>query len=289
MSGLSPRTHGKLYIAASLGDAVSALSERGKSGAPLAGATWVMRAPIRQERGDMAYVAIGGVDVLRRLDIGDHEITIGACVTHAQLVAAVAGMAEFQALAQAAAAAANPAIREVATVGGNLCSVGFAASDLVPALLCLDATIEMEGVNGAERISIQRFLETRSALPPGHLLRRVIVARQPGRSAHVRLPLRKAGDYPVANVSLAVRFGADAAVDDVRVAVGSVETVARRWSGLESRLSGIPLHPGKAFEMAQADLDAFQGRDGIEAPGWYRVQVLPSLVRRAILAILGPS
>ena len=133
----------RLHVANSLSEAVAALAERGPSGAPLAGATWIMRAPLREERQDLSYVAISKIEELRSVDILGSEISIGSCVTHAELAHALAPLPECRALAQAAARSANPSIRGVATLGGNLCACGFAAADLVPALICLEAEVEL--------------------------------------------------------------------------------------------------------------------------------------------------
>ena len=59
-------------------------------------------------------------------------------------------------------------------------------------------------IGSRERMSLQRFLGIRSTLAAGHLLTRIILPRNGRRTAHARLSLRKAGDYPVAIVSLAV-------------------------------------------------------------------------------------
>ena len=278
-----------LVIATAVADAVAALAGHGEGAAPLAGATWIMRAPVRQEPFARSYVAIGMIDELRHIEISDREVVIGSCATHAQLAAALASVPECHALAIAAASAANPAIRQVATIGGNLCTAAFAASDLVPALLCLEADIELATMGGIERMPIDRFLAKRGDLATGTLLTRVIVPRNPLRSVHVRLPLRKAGDYPVAIVSLAADFKPAGAVENIRITVGSVESVARRWETLEAELAGRTLDPQTAFELAEAHAEAFKGRDGVEAPGWYRVKVLPSLVRRAAQALLNRS
>ena len=69
------------------------------------------------------------------------------------------------------------------------------------------------------------------------------------------------------------------------VAIGSVEPVARRWEQLETSLVGHSLDPRRAAEQAERFCGDFLGREGVEAPGWYRVKVLPSLVRRAVLAL----
>jgi carbon-monoxide dehydrogenase medium subunit len=272
----------RLYVATSLADGVAALKERGAQGAPLAGATWIMRAPLRRERLDLSYVALSRIDDLRRVTVDERHIGIGACVTHAELARALADEPGCRALAIAAGKSANPAIREVATIGGNLCTFAFAASDLVPAMLCLDAEVELETPAGTERVGVDRFLKLRSKLEPGCLLRRILVPRTHGRSAHIRLPLRKAGDYPVAIVSVAVTMRAGGHVDRAVVAVGSVEAQARRWEHLEVGIAGGPLDPQRAASLAQQHSGDFDGRDGVEAPGWYREKVLPTLVRRAI-------
>jgi carbon-monoxide dehydrogenase medium subunit len=101
----------------------------------------------------------------------------------------------------------------------------------------------------------------------------------------MRLPLRRAGDYPVAIVSIAAALGRDGLVASARVAVGSVEPAARRWRQLEADLIGRSLDSGWAAGKAESYSEDFRGRDGVEVPGWYRVKVLPILVRRAVDAI----
>ena len=275
----------RLYIAPTLDDAVAALAERGRDGAPLAGATWIMRAPLREERHDLSYVAISKIASLRELSVGEREVSIGACVTHAEIARELTSVPDCRALALAAGNAANPAIRQVATIGGNLCAANFAAADLVPALLCLDTEIELHGLGGAEQIPLSRFLEIRTSFAPGRLVRRVIVRRTPRHSVHVRLPLRKAGDYPVAIFSLAVTFDAAGVVTSASAAVGSVEAAARRWHELEAELIGHPLDPAHAAEKAEHHCATLRARDGVEAPGWYRLKVLPNLVRKAANAM----
>ncbi len=278
-----------LYVASSLPAALDALAERGADGAPLAGGTWIMRAPIRHEKHKPAYVALSNLSELKAIDISDRSIELGAGASHASIATALADLPELAVLAHAAGHSANPAVRSVATVGGNLCTSAFAAADLVPALLCLGADVEIAARDGRERMSLERFLIARHSLEPGRLLTKVIVPRCATRTAHARLPLRKAGDYPVAVLSLAVVLNDAGKVDTARIAVGSVEPVARRWERLETALCGDILDPQEASRAALRFSDDFTGRDGIEAPGWYRVSVLPALVRRAAAAALAAS
>jgi len=275
----------QLYLPTSLTDAMAALVERGAEGAALAGATWVMRAALRNETARSAYVAVSTLEELQHVHVDANQIDIGACVTHAQLVASIAHLAEYKALATAARSAANPAVREVATVGGNLCASGFVASDLVPALLCLDATVDLQTPRGSEQLPLDRFLALRDEFAPGWLVLRIRVPRHDGHSAHIRLPLRVAGDYPVAILSLALRLAPAGHVIDARVVVGSVERTARRWTRLEAGIIGQPLDAPALVDMASAYSSDFEGRDGVEASGPYRVKVLPRLALRAIESI----
>ncbi len=236
-----------------------------------------MRAPIRQERQHRSYVAISKIDELRKVEILDREIRIGACVTHAELATSLASPCRNAGrLPRPPAIPPIPAIRQVATVGGNLCTSTFAAADLVPALMCLEAELDLETPRGSERMTVERFLEIRTGMEPGCLLRRVVVPRAARRSVHVRLPLRKAGDYPVAIVSMAAKLNSSGIVTGADVVVGAVEPKARRWKRLEADLVGHAIDPRRCAEKAEQCSDDFQGRDGIEAPGWYRVKVLAS-------------
>lgn len=256
-----------------------AVAARGAGAAVLAGGTWMMRDPRRGLGLPERVVALSKIAELQKVEVLDNRISIGASVTHAALSKAIPGIPGLEGLAAAAVGAANPAIRRVATVGGNLCTTDFAAADLVPAFLALEADVELALVDGPRILPLSDFLTERGALLNTALLTRVIIRRDVGASAHVRLPLRKAGDYPVAIVSVArTKDGA------VRVAVGSVEHVARRWTALEAAIADETMTPEKAHALAESNND-FIGRDGIEAEGWYRREVLPALVRRAFAAL----
>ena len=263
----------------SVATVAEAVAARADGAAVLAGGTWMMRDPRRGAALPERIVALSKIAELQSIEVFDDRISIGASVTHATLANALSGIVGLEGLAAAAVGAANPAIRRVATVGGNLCATDFAAADLVPALLALDAEVEVALADGLRVLSLATFLAERDALLKTALLTRVIVPRDVMASAHIRLPLRKAGDYPVAIVSVA--RAPDGAI---RVAVGSVEPVARRWTTLEAALAGQDVTPEEAQALAEKTND-FIGRDGIEAEGWYRREVLPALVRRAFAAL----
>jgi aerobic carbon-monoxide dehydrogenase medium subunit len=269
-------------IPTSVEGALDALAGLGADGAPLAGGTWIMRAPLHAKPMHACYVALSSVRELAAIGIGAETATLGALATHADLAALDAGPGPLGALAEAARRSAFPAIRSVATLGGNLCATPFPEADLVPALLALDASVRVATAGGAEELPLHAYLATRGARPAGELVLGAAVPTPEGRSSwFARLTIRGGGEYAVASVavSLDVEGGR---VREARVAVGAVEDTARRVPGAEAALRGSDLDRDAVEAAGGAAAEEVASRDGVDAPGWYRRAVLPSLVREAV-------
>lgn len=283
MAATEPDRHTKgagyypdLLRAASLDDAVAKLAELGADGAPFAGGSWVMRAYLRNEKWKRAYVSLAGIAELSELA----PPRIGALVTHARL----AGL--DGALGEAARAPISMPVRNVATLGGNLCAGGFAEAELATALLALDAAVHVRTAAGAQDVSIADFLATRDARPAGELVTGVTLGAAGWRSAYERLAVRGANEYPVAAVAVALDLDGGA-VRGARVAVGAVEGAPRRVEAAEAALTGGPADAASAEAAGRAAAAELTAREGADAPGWYRLAVLPALVRTAVSRIAG--
>jgi carbon-monoxide dehydrogenase medium subunit len=226
----------------------------------------------------MHYVAIGHLDELRVVDATTGSI--GAAATHTDL-AALDG--ELDALAQAARATPM-AIGNVATVAGNLCAAPYPAADLVPALLALDATVEV--ATGSERAEqpLAEFLAGQRPAPGTLVTRCLAHAPEGSRSCYERLTVRRGGEEAVASIALSVDLDGDV-VAGARVAVGSVEEVATRSPEAEQKLLGEPLGEQAAAAAGEAAAAGLEARDGLDAPGWYRLKVLPALMKRAAVRL----
>lgn len=261
-------------LAAADGDAVA-----------VAGATWVMRAPLRHERQPSRFVALNRIADFGRLEQSDTSLSIGPLATHDALARGLPQTGEFRVLRTAAGHSANPGIRRIATIGGNIATSSFAASDFAPALLSLDARVEIADQVGPYDLAMEDFLTSRSACSLPWLITRIVVPTTKRLSAHERLPMRQAGDYPCAIASVSIERDDAGLIRNVRIAVGAVEPVARRWHGLERALAGYPPIPDIAEQAARDLIGDFTGRDAVDAPGWYRTSVLPVLVRRAFARI----
>ena len=262
--------------ATTAGEAASLMRERGA--VAIAGATWVMRAPLRGERQADAYVSLAGIEELREVRRDGESMTIGACVTHHALAEALAARPRLDGLRVAAATSATPAVRRMATVGGALGAAGFRSSDLLPALLALDAEVELMPSPGERRaIGLEEYLR-RHDERGRTLVCALRVPATPRASAHRRLCMRRGGgDYPVAIVSAAV-----AGSGERRIAAGAVGTTPRRWRGLERALEDGEHDADAVRAAAVAAIDELEPHADVQAPAWYRGHVAAELAVSAV-------
>ncbi|MFQ5426459.1 MAG: FAD binding domain-containing protein, partial [Gaiellales bacterium] len=227
------------------------------------------------------FVAVADIDELKQVEHGADEVSIGASVTHRGL----AGLGGDLAVLSEAARGTPRAVGNVATLAGNICARPYPAADLVPALLSLDAVVEVASVSGRARVPVTDFEPA-----PGQLVTRAIVARRPrARSAYERLTVRRGGEESVASVALWVELDADGTVCEARVAFGSVEERSRRCREAETLLTGGPLLESRAQEAGRAAAGALAAIDAPDAPAWYRLRVLPTLLGRAAARLVSPE
>lgn len=262
-------------------DAARLLAELGTDGEVLAGGTWILRAHVRGEQQRSNYVSLHQLTGLREVGTGK-DVTLGAMLTHSD-IAAINGGTAFSCVAEAAGVSAFPQVRNTATLSGNIATTAFAEADLVPALLAADAELELCTPTGFSRLDIQSYLASRGNRPTGELITRVTVRTPSTRhSAFERITVRAAGEYAIANVGVSIDLDEDGTVEGARIAAGSVEPVARLCEAAAAELTGQSLHDTAIDRAGAAAAAECTARDGVDAPGWYRLAVLPTLIRRAL-------
>jgi CO/xanthine dehydrogenase FAD-binding subunit len=215
------------------------------------------------------------------------DLRIGAATSWADIASASLPPA-LLALQQAARVVGGRQVQVAGTLGGNLCNASPAA-DGVPALLVLDAEVELQSLAGPRRMALAEFLlgPRRTALQQGEVLSAVIVPRSAlaGQSAFVKLGARS---HLVISIAMAAaRIVVDGnRVAAAAVAVGACSAVARRLPALEAALIGVP-----AAEAAQrvraAEVEAVLSPiDDVRATASYRAVAAVELVRRAVAEAL---
>ncbi|CAN0488151.1 unnamed protein product [Discosporangium mesarthrocarpum] len=169
----------------------------------------------------------------------------------------------------------------MATIGGNICTIDFPAADILPMLLSLEATVKLQSLSGSRNISLADFVANTRQSMNEELITNIHIPRCGRFSSHRRMLMRKAGEYPVANLSLFTGFDPTGIVNNARIVVGSVETRPKHWIGLERAIVGARIATTDVKALAMSYVDEFDARDDTDAPGWYRKRMLPVLAARA--------
>jgi carbon-monoxide dehydrogenase medium subunit len=239
----------------------------GESAALYAGGSELLLAMKEGLGGFEHLIDVKTIPGLDAVDVAaDGTLTIGAVVTHRTLERSSLARQRFPLLAEMERQVANPRVRSVGTLGGNLC---FAEphSDPPTALLVHGATVVLEGAGGRRRVPLGDFLvgPYESALGGDEILTAVEVAAAPPRAASAYL---KFGMHERPTVGVAALLVPDThgAVAEARVAVGCVGPVAIRLGALEAALGGVPLAVVEAgwpaADHAGDDLDAVSDLHG---------------------------
>ncbi len=303
----------RVAIPTTIDEAVALLAERDAT--PLAGGTWTMRAPVHGKTLMGTHVLVEHLAELREIRPDRERWLVGAAATHDAL-AALPHDGPTGCLAQAAAKSAFPAIRSVATLGGNLGARGFAQADLVPALLAADAVLRLRDAEGVRAMAVADYLagpprpgelivaaelpagpatSSTSALPAGPATSSTselpagpatssTSALSPApatRSTYERLTVRGGGEYAIAAVALSVDLDGARRVARARVAFGSVEREPRRCPPAEEALADGALDDDAVERAERAALGFLDVREDAAASAAYRATLAAVALRRA--------
>jgi CO/xanthine dehydrogenase FAD-binding subunit len=229
---------------------------------------------------------IPGLDAI---DVTADAIRLGALATLTSLMEHPVIAAEYPVLPFTARYMGSPAIRHLATVGGNLCNASPAA-DLSPVLLVLDAEVGIAGPAGARRLPLDRFFRGpgQTVLGTGELLAWVEFPRvHAGWDVrYERLDVRRAMDIAIVGVALALRRDG-ARVAEARLALGAVAPTPLRVPEAEAALVAGGLTPSAVERAAELAMGAARPIGDVRATAGYRREMVGTLVRRALMTVAG--
>ena len=270
----------EIHTPRSVEEASDLLERHGDDAIPYSGGTELL---LLMKLGFADYghlVDVKAIEELRRLDVADGTLSIGAAITHRELERSPLVRSQWPALAEMERAVANIRVRTSGTLGGNLC---FSDPHSDPATFLLAADAELVCRRGIvpRTLPLRDFLRGpfQTALEPGELLVSVRVPCAPAGAAiaHKKLAFH---ERPAATVSCLVRLEGPG-VAEVRVAVGSVGVVPVRAAGAERLLSEIEVGDGGALDQA-AEAAAAEAEPVEDANGSveYKRNLVRVLVKR---------
>jgi carbon-monoxide dehydrogenase medium subunit len=179
---------------------------------------------------------------------------------------------------------ASPQIRNIATVGGNLCNAAPSA-DMAPPLIAADAMVTLIGPGGDRSVGLQDFFLNpgQTVLQEGEILREVVMPSLPSgaRITYQKFTLREAMD--IATVSVAIRLETkNGCCENVRIVLGAVAPKPMRAVGAEKALIGREASDSVVSEAARTAAAESAPISDIRASAHYRLEIVEVLVRRAI-------
>ena len=229
-------------------------------------------------------VDINRVPELGHLREADGSLRIGALVRESDLDASDLVRSRYPILHDASRVIADPLVRNLATVCGNLAH-GDPANDHPAAMLALGAEVVAVGPGGERRIRADAFFlgPFTTALGAGEILIEIRVPVPPPRSggAYVKLE-RKVGDFATAAVAAQVTLGAGGACERAGIGltnVGPTPIEARRAAAF---LHGKRLDDGAIKEAARVAAEESQPTDDLRGPAEYKRDLVRVLTARAL-------
>jgi CO/xanthine dehydrogenase FAD-binding subunit len=239
----------------------------------LAGGTFVVRAMTAGEVSIRKLVLADGLG-LDRIDLGE-TVAIGSAVTMAQL-GREPGLAF---LAPAAQSIGGPAVRSMATVGGNL----FARSpygDLAVALLALGAAVITQTLDGEAIEDLEAFLG-RDAKRGEIVLAVRFPAPAEGACRWLKVTRKRPHGAAVLSIA-AVLPVSGGRVSRPRVAYGAMAVRPMRARAVEAALDGRPLDAASIAAAVKVAAEGTAPEDDSQASAWYRRAVLPVHLNRLL-------
>jgi len=271
---------------------------------------------------------IRGIGELRGIRAKDGGVEIGALTTLTAIERSSDIVHSYPVLHEAAKTVASPVLRNMGTIGGNICldtrclwynqslqwrkSCGYCikkdgdlchvapggskcwaafSGDTPPALLCLEAEIEIGGPRGIRRIPLSDFYtnigDARMRLEKNELLTRVLLpARTAGwRGVYRKLRIRGSIDYPLAGIAVAMKGNGQ--VIEGKVAVTAVNPAPLLVKGASEALAGRELDEELAAHIGELAARTAKPLTTSALTPEYRREMIRVFTKRAVLAAAG--
>jgi carbon-monoxide dehydrogenase medium subunit len=222
---------------------------------------------------DLAYIREDG----RYLKIGG--LTREADVEGSDLV-----RSKYPIIHDTARVIADPQVRNLATIGGNLAH-GDPANDHGATMLALEAEVIATGVNGERSIPVQDFFVSifTTALEHDEILTEIRVPVPAARSGGAYFKLeRKVGDFATAAVAAQVTLDSGDSCTKAGIGLTNVGPTPIRAGKAEAFLRGKKLDAQTIAEAARLAMDESQPSADLRGPAEYKKGLVKELTKRAL-------
>ena len=281
----------KLFRPHSLEEALSQRADYGRDALPIAGGQSLLVMLRNKLIDPKVLLDLEPLGELRDLQPRADGISIGAMTTFFDLISSADVQKASPILAQAAAKVGSTAIRNLGTIGGNLCH-NEPGADLPPALLALDASVELRSRKGTRKVPLTEFFQGyfETAVEADEILSRVDIPTLPQGAcgAYIKHSISPE-DLAIAGVAVVLVPDGKNPVSarELRIGLGGVSPVPLRALKAEAALNGRALTDDAIRAAAEIAASEAEPMSDPHSSADYRRKMIKVLVRRALAAAIG--
>lgn len=278
---------GRVYIAEDVDDAIDALCAQ-ESALLISGGTDVLVQNRAGKHAGLPLVSLHEVNEIkgvRRDDNGDLVIGAGTCFT--DIVQNPLIQKYIPMLGEAADQVGGPQIRNMGTIGGNVCN-GVTSADSAPSLLALEAELILRGKDGERRVALKDFYvgAGKTVRAREEVLCEIRIARETYENAfgcYIKYGKRNAMEISTLGCAALVRLSADkTCFERARIAFGVAAPTPVRCFGAEQTLAARPVGRAAAQAAAEAVASELSPRTSWRASREFRLHLAQTLCLRAL-------
>ena len=227
---------------------------------------------------------IQGLDYIRYDE--NEELKIGALTTIRTLERSAEVQQGYPVIPQAASRMASVGVRNLATLGGNLCNAAPSA-DTAPALIALSARARIVGPKGERVVLLEDFFTGPGStiLGKGEILTEIQVPVLQPRTGttYLKHDIRGTLDLAIVGVAAAITLEPRGELcQEAKVVLGAVAPTPMRARQAEEILKGKEIDDTLIEKSAQVASDESQPITDVRAPADYRSEMVKVFTRRAI-------
>ena len=288
-------------------EALSLLARYGEKAKLIAGGTDVIVMIKQKTMAPDVLISLQGIPDLDQIKYNG-SLSIGPMVTHRMIEKSELIKKDFSALADAVGWLGSIQIRNVATIGGNICTAAPSADTVTP-LLVLGTQVKIKSLKEERSVPLEEFFKGpgETVLKTGELIKELIIPKPlPNTgSAYYKLQRRLALDLPILGVSVLLSLDKNKVTcsdmlcttspissllhkmeedqiicKEVRIALGVAAPIPMRAVKAEALLRGKKLSDELLEEAAETAVKEAQPRDSIRGEAWYRRDMIKVLVKR---------
>lgn len=211
-------------------------------------------------------------------------LKIGGLTREAELEASPLVQSKYPLLLDTATVIADPQVRNLATVGGNLAH-GDPANDHPATMIALDAQVVATGAKGERVIPIEKFFKSlfETDLKHDEILTEIRIPVPPPKSGGAYFKVeRKVGDFATAAAAVQLTLDGGGAVQKAGIGLTNVGPTPIKASKAEDFLKGKKPDAAAIAQAAQLAAEAAQPSSDLRGPAEYKKGLVKELTKRAL-------